>query len=214
MLDILFSLQFVWISLLVIALSILLALFCTFLQKQLLSMSIGEWLLEHVYCPLAKVILLMFMAFLLFPLIVESITYRELVQLFMKYDFVMNMLNILFVGSLLITFLPGLSHPALALPLLGCIAIGLIFLHQVSMPGMAEISWVPPFSTSMRILLLMFLSYMVTRWLAGRVSMWIDYQFNITGSKVLVTDTNYLILQMPILLAYGHSLQTQASTTL
>lgn len=207
--DILFSLQFVWIALLIVALSILLALFCAFLLKQLLAMALGEWLVEHVYCPLAKVLMLMFMAFSLFPLIVESTSYSDLINLFMKYDFVMNMLNILFVSSLLVSFLPGFNHPALALPVLGCIAVGLIFLHQVVIPSMPDVHWIPPFATSVKIIVLIILSYLLTRWLTMQISTWVDYRFNITGSKPLIVDINYLILQMPILLAYGHSLQTQ-----
>lgn len=210
MLDILFSLQFVWIAVLIIALSVLLALFCAYLLKQLLSIALGEWLLEHVYCPLTKVILLMFMAFLLFPLIEISTTYSDLVNLFMKYEFVMNMLNILFVTSLLVSFLPGLNHPALALPMLSCIAIGLIFLHQIAIPFLPDINWIPPLSASVKIVVLIVISYILTRWLSIQISSWVDYRFNITGSKILVTDISYLILQMPILLAYGHSLQTQA----
>lgn len=209
MLNILFSLQFLWIALLIAILAILLALFCAFLLKQLLTIALGEWLVDHVYCPLAKVLLLMFMAFMLFPLIVETSNYRDIAGLFMQADFLMHTINILFVSSLLVSFLPGLSHPALALPVLGCIAIGLIFLHQ-GLPSQPEVNWIPSFASSIKIVVLIVFSYILTRWMTIRISMWADYRFNISDSKVLVRDINYLVLQMPILLAYGHSLQTQA----
>ena len=210
MLNSLFSLQFVWIALLITILSILLALLCAFLLNLLLTFAPGEWLLEHAYCPLAKALLLLFMAFLLFPLIVKSSSYSELAGLFMQADSVINMLNILFVSSLLLSFLPGLSHPALALPLLGCISIGLIFMHQVAIPLLPEVSWIPSFAASFGIVALIVLSHLLTRWLTPRISGWADYHFNIADSKTLISDINYLILQMPILLAYGHSLQSQA----
>lgn len=210
MLNNLFSLQFAWIALLITILSILLALLCAFLPKLLVTFAPGEWLLEHAYCPLAKGLLLLFMAFLLFPLIVESSSYSGLAGLFMQADSVITILNILFVSSLLLSFLPGLRHPALALPLLGCIAIGLIFLHRVAIPLLPEVSWVPSFAASFGIVVLIVLSHLLTRWLTPRISMWADYHFNIADSKALISDISYLILQMPILLAYGHSLQSQA----
>lgn len=212
MLEILFSLQFVWIALLIVGLSILLALLCAYLQRQLLAISIGEWLLEHIYCPLIRVLLLMTMAFLIFPLIVESARYSDLARLFMRTDFLINMLNILFVTSLLVTFIPGIRHPALSIPVLGCIAISLIFLHQVMIPNQLEINWAPPFAIGMRIFVIVCISYFCIRWITHHLSLWLDYRFNITGSKPLVRDTSYVIFQIPVLLAYGHSLHTQTVT--
>ena len=206
----LFSLQFIAIAVLVIALSIGFAFFCALVQKHLLYVTAGEWLLEHVYCPLTRVLLLMFMAMLIFPLIVRQVSYGELMQLLSSTDFLINMLNILFVASLLLYFLPLLSHPALAMPILGCIAIGLIFLHQIALPRAIQIAWWPAMPELIRILVLMVASYLFTRWSTHHISMWLDYRFNVTGSRHLVQDIHYLILQMPILLAYGHSLNLQA----
>jgi hypothetical protein len=209
MLEILFSFQFAWITVVVTGLCILFALLCTYLQKQLLTIEIGDWLLEHIYCPLAKVILLMFMAFLLFPAIVDSTGYRDLIHLFTQWDFVISMLNILFIGSLLLTFLPAINHPAIAMPLLGCIAIGLIFLHQLVIPHESEVEWIPAFTVSVRIVLLIVFGFLVIRWMTHHLRLWLDYHFNISGNKALVMDTLYLIFQLPVLLAYGHSLHTQ-----
>ena len=205
----LFSLQFVVIAAMVVSLSIGFAFFCALLQKQLLYVAAGEWLLEHIYCPLTRVLLLMFMAFLIFPLIIQQIGYSDLLELILTQDFLLNMVNILFVSSLLMSFLPLINHPALAMPLLGCIAIGLIFLHQQVMPTSLQVSWIPGMAEFTRIVVLMVLSYLFSRWSTHHVSLWLDYRFNITGSRPLVQDIHYLILQMPILLAYGHSLQLQ-----
>ncbi len=209
MLNPLFSLQFFWIALAITVLSVGLAIFCSWLHQQLMANSAGEWLLEHVYCPLAKVLLLMLMAFLLFPLVVEQTRYSDLINLLMQQNFIINMVNILFVSSLLLSFLPAINHPAFAMPLLGCIAIGLIFMHQVVLPSFPEIEWIPAFGALVKIFILMVFSYLVGRWLSNHLSSWLDYKYNVTGSKELVTDINHLIFQMPILLAYGHSLQSQ-----
>lgn len=209
MFDILFSFNFVWISAVIIVLSTAVAYICIFLNKQFLYITAAEWLTEHVYCPVAKVLLLMLMAFLLFPLMIESTSYSQLFQLFFKPDFLINMLNILFFSSLLFTFLPGLNHPAFAMPILGCIATGLLFMHQVAIPAQIDFSWLPDGSAFLRIVFLMILTYMISHWMNETVSQWVDLKFMVTESKNLITDINYLIFQMPVVLAYGQSLALQ-----
>ncbi|MBC8209584.1 MAG: hypothetical protein H8E21_00855 [Gammaproteobacteria bacterium] len=209
MFDILLSFQFVGISLLVILLSTVLAYACIRLHKKLLYIAAAEWLMEHVYCPLAKVLLLMLMAFLLFPMIFIDISYSQLSQLFLQTSFLLNMLNILFFCSLLFTFLPLLSHPTIAMPVLGCIATGLLFLHQIAIPSQLDFSWIPSSTAAGHILLLVLLTHLISRWLNNKVSEWIDLRFIVTGSKALITDINYLIFQIPVVLAYGKGLTLQ-----
>lgn len=209
MFDILFSFQFIGIAFLLIVLSIAIAFACTLLHKQLLYTPAGEWMIEHIYCPLSKVLLMMLMAFLLFPLIETTTRYGQLFELFSQEDFVIDMMNILFFGGLLLSFLPLLSHSALATPILGCIASGLLFLHHVAIPAQIEFNWLPSANALSYIATLMLLTYLLNRWLSERVSEWIDQRFIVTGSKVLVSDINTLILQIPIVLAYGHSLTLQ-----
>ncbi|MBL7000798.1 MAG: hypothetical protein ISR73_13115 [Gammaproteobacteria bacterium] len=209
MFDILLSFQFVGICLLVTLLSTVLAYACIRLHKKLLYIAAAEWLMEHVYCPLAKVLLLMLMAFLLFPMIFTDISYSQLSQLFLQTSFLINMLNILFFCSLLFTFLPLLSHAAIAMPVLGCIATGLLFLHQIAIPSQLDFSWLPSSTAAGNILLLMLLTHLISRWLNNKVSEWVDLRFIVTGSKVLITDINYLIFQIPVVLAYGKGLTLQ-----
>lgn len=211
MIDILFSFQFIGIVILVLLLSIALAFLCAQLHKQLLYIALGEWLMEHIYCPLARVLLLMLMAFLLYPLIVVTATYSELFNLFFEHDFIVSMLNILFLSSLAFSFAPVFSHPAVAMPVLGCIATGILFLHHRLIPAGLDITWLPASGASVKLLILIILCYLACRWLNEHVSEWIDHHYIVTGSKSLVSDINYLIFQMPVVLAYGAILQTQLS---
>jgi len=174
--------------------------------------ALGEWLLEHVYCPLTRVLLLMFTAFLIFPLIVHKTSYSGLIELLLSADFLVNMVNILFVSSLLLSFPPAIRHPALAMPLLGCIALALIYRHQTVVPNAVQISWWPELGILIRILTLMLLTYVFSRWSTHHISLWLDFRFNVTGSRHLVLDIHYLILQIPIMLAYGHGLIRQNAT--
>ena len=84
MLDILLSLHFLWIVITIIVLSTLMAYACVWLHKQLLYIASGEWLTDHIYCPLAKVLLLMAFAFLFYPLIYNSASYSDILMLFLN----------------------------------------------------------------------------------------------------------------------------------
>ena len=213
MIDILFSFQFIGIAILIITLSVALAFLCAQLHKQLLYIALGEWLMDHVYCPLARVLLLMLMAFLLYPMIVVSASYSTLFALFFNHDFLVSMLNILFLSSLAFSFVPVFSHPALAMPVLGCLATAILFMHHQLIPAGLDVSWLPASSASVKLLVLIFVCYLACRWLNELLSEWIDHRFIVTGSKGLVSDINYLIFQMPVVLAYGASLQGQLSLT-
>ncbi|MBT3203584.1 MAG: hypothetical protein HOM14_19565 [Gammaproteobacteria bacterium] len=213
MFDILFSFSFVWITVLTIILATAIAYFCIFLHQQFLYISAAEWLAEHIYCPTLRVLLLMFMAFLLFPLMIENTGYSQLFQLFFQPDFLINMVNILFLSSLIFSFITILNQSVTAMPILSCIATGLFYQHQIAIPAQVEFSWIPTGSAFGKIVVWMILTYMLSRWLSETISEWIDLRFMVTESKNLVTDISYLVLQMPVILAYGQSLAIQATTT-
>jgi len=209
MFDILFSFNFIWIAALIIVFATATAYFCLFLHRHLLYIPAAEWLTEHIYCPIIRVFLLILMAFLLFPLIIENTSYSQLFQLFYQPDFLINMVNILFLSSLIFSFIGILNHSAVAMPILSCIATGLFYQHQVAIPAHVEFSWLTGGSVFGKILLWMILIYMSSRWLSETISEWIDLRFMVTDSKNLISDINYLVLQMPIVLLYGHSLVLQ-----
>lgn len=213
MLDIFFSLQFVWISCVIIVLSIVIGFFCAFLHSQLLQVTAGEWLVEHIYCPVTKTLLLMCMTLLLFPLLVEGIEYQQVMELFITREYLTNMMNILLVSSLIFTFFPLLNHPAAAMPLLGCIAIAILLNSYLYIPGQQDINFLPDIASFWKILFLIIISYWANRWIIDQVSSYIDHRFIVSGSKTMVSDISYLILQIPVMLAYAHSLVQRYTTT-
>lgn len=209
MLEILFSLTFLAIVLLIILLSIGVGYACAWIHKHLMYASAGEWLVEHIYCPLARVLLLIFCAFLLFPLIHSSTGYKDLLTVFFLQDFLINLVNILFAGSLIISFLPILNHPSVALPILSCITIALLFQHHLALPRGIELSWISDIAVVGKMLLIAVITGLAARWLNREIAEWVDNRFIVTGSIAMVADINYLILQIPIVLAYGASLAVQ-----
>ena len=206
MFDILFSFNFVWIALVIIVLSIALAFACAFLHRHFQYVSVAEWLTEHVYCPLGRVLLLVLMVFLLYPLMIPGSDYAQLWALFSRPPFQINMINILFVAGLLFSFLPIVSHPAVGMPLLGCIATALFFKHQYAMPNQVDFTGFPAPLGLVKIAVLILIAYWLTRWLNRALSQWVDLKFMVSDSENLISDINYLIFQMPIVLAYGQAL--------
>jgi small-conductance mechanosensitive channel len=148
----------------------------------------------------------MLMAFLLYPLMIPGSNYTQLWALFSQPPFLINMVNILFVAGLLFSFLPIASHPAIGMPLLGCIATALFFKHQYALAHGIDFSGFPTPAGTLKIIALMLLAYWITRWLNRVLSQWVDLKFMVSESENLISDINYLIFQMPVVLAYGQSL--------
>ncbi len=206
MLDIFFSLQFIWISCLIVTLSIVIGFFCAYLHSHLLQVTAGEWLVEHIYCPITKTLILMCMTLLLFPLIVEGANYQQVMDLFVERQYLTNMMNILMVSGLFFSFFPLLNHPAVAMPVLGCIATAILLNSYFTLTPEQVVSFIPDLHNLMKILALIILSYWANRWIIDKVSSYIDHRYIVTGSKTMVTDVSYLILQIPVMLAYAQSL--------
>jgi hypothetical protein len=209
MLDIFFSLQFIWISCLIIGLSIVIGFFCAYLHSHLLQVTAGEWLVEHIYCPITKTIILMCMTLLLFPLIVKGSDYQQVMDLFVERQYLTNMMNILMVSGLIFSFFPLLNHPAVAMPVLGCIATAILLNSYFTLTPDQVVSFIPDLSNLFKILILITLTYWLNRWIIDKVSTYIDQRFIVSGSKTMVSDVSYLILQIPVMLAYAQSLIKQ-----
>lgn len=209
MLNQVFSFHFIGITCVLVLASFGLAYLCFFLQKHLHHITAGEWLLEHVYCPFARVLMLILMVYLLMPLIQQQHDYTQLFSLFLRPDFLINMTNLLFLSSLIFSFIPVIGHPALAMPILGCMSTAVFFKHANGLAEAESFNGVPALDEVLKLLLIAIILYLLARWLNNKLSEWADHRFIITGSKEVITDINSLVFQVPIILAYGKSLALQ-----
>ena len=211
MFDIVFSLQFVWITLLIGVLSVAAAFLCVRLHNHLMQAFAGEWLTQHIYCPLIRICILVCMTLLLFPMMVPSASYAEMAALFTDQSYLTRMVNILMVTGLLLTFFPLLQLPALSLPIMGLVATA-ILIDRVYADLLTDVfTLFPTAGDAIKILALMIGVYWVGRWLIEQLSTYVDHRFIVTGSRLVITDIVYLILQIPIMLAYANSLLTRNS---
>ena len=116
------------------------------------------------------------------------------------------LINVLFFGGLALSFLPVVSHPVIALPVQSLLTVALVFHSQYANTVAASDLW-PSVLTTLKILAYMSVAYFFTREVAVRLSRWVDRQLHVSGSLLLVSDAIYLLLQIPVILFYCHSLR-------
>jgi len=205
MIEVFFSLHFVLVSIVIAMLSVGMAYLCARIHQQLLQAIAGQWLVEHIYCPLARMLVLASATLLLFPAMV-NVGYVELGTLFADRQYLTDMVNIMMVSGLLISFFPLINHPGIGLPLLGCIATAILIKRWGEAHSLAAFSLLPGSSTLIKLLLLIAVTFFAGRWLINQLSAHIDQTYMVTGSRVIVTDVVYLIVQIPLILAYANGL--------
>jgi hypothetical protein len=126
--------------------------------------------------------------------------------LFVDRQYLTNMMNILLVSGLIFSFFPLLNHPALAMPILGCIATAILLNSYFNLTSEMAVSFIPDSGNLLKLLALIIITFWANRWIIDKVSSYIDQRYIVSGSKTMVADVSYLILQIPVILAYAQSL--------
>jgi hypothetical protein len=197
--------------LLLTLLSLVLGAFCAWLQKLFDGISVSEWLLDHFYCPAGRVLLLILTCLLLWPRIDPALEYGRMFRLLGDGDFLVSSLNILFLASLVLSFIPLLGHPAIGLPILSALATAVVAAHIApDLPHHPR--WWPDLTTLLQMLVIALGGHLAIRHLASRWARAYDDHFLVTGSIVLFNDWLYLLLQVPLIIVYGEWIQRWTGT--
>ena len=122
----------------------------------------------------------------------------------MKCDIV----NILFFAGLLLAFVPLVNHPVFALPIQSLLTIALVF-HWQYRDSVDSAVLFPSLATLLKIAAYMLLAWLVTRELSIPIARGIDRRLVVSGSLRLVSDTIYMLLQIPVMLIYCSYLARQ-----
>lgn len=169
---------------------------------------VSVWILEHVICPIIRILVLLFVVSLVYPMIDTQSSSLEFWRVLAQQSQFNDLLNILFFAGLLIAFLPVVSHPVFALPLQSMLTIALVFSWQHADPG-HSLQLLPSLATMAKVAIYMALAYFVTRECSIHLSRWLDRRYAIDGSIRLVADAIYLVLQIPVMLIYCSYLRQQ-----
>lgn len=174
---------------------------CFWLLHKAREVDSSAWILEHIICPIFRVIVLMIIVSVVYPAIAENTSMLDFWRVLNRQGQFSDLLNILFFGSLLLGLVPIVNHPVFALPLQSCLALALVF-HWHFADQLTPVSLLPPLTLALEIGGYMLLVYMITRESSIQLSRWIERKLVISGSIHLVSDAIYLVLQIPVMLMY------------
>ena len=91
---------------------------CYWLLYQAREVDSAHWLLQHILCPIVRIIVLFIVVSQVYPVLDSSFTSADFWRVLSRQGQFNDLLNILFFVGLLMAFIPLLNHPVLALPIL------------------------------------------------------------------------------------------------
>ena len=185
---------------------------CLWLLYKAHEAMVSEWILEHVICPIIRILVLLFIVSLVYPAVNVQSGALEFWSQLGRHGQFNDLLNILFFAGLGLSFLPVVSHPVFALPVQSMLTIALVFSWQHAALG-DSLVLLPSLATLAKVIIYMTLAYFVTREASAKLSRWLDERFHIEGSIRLVSDSIYLVLQIPVMLLYCSFLRQQLPVT-
>ena len=181
---------------------------CLWLLHKAQEVPSSAWILEHVICPVIRILVLLFVVSLVYPAVDSQASGLKFWQLLGQQGQFNSLLNILFFAGLLLAFLPLVGHPVFALPIQSMLTIALVFNWQYA-EVLDKLELLPSLATALKIVGYMMLAYFLTRKASINLSRRLDRRFHIEGSIRLVSDAIYLALQIPVMLIYCSFLKLQ-----
>lgn len=181
---------------------------CFYLLRQVQDSPPTVWFLEHIGCPLIRVLILLIVVSQVYPAIDGQSSSLDFWRALGEGQALRDIVNILFIAGLLLAFLPLVSHPMCALPLQGMLTIALVFDWQYGSQG-ASLSLLPSPGALLKIAAWMALAWLLTRELSIPLAHKLDRALAVSGSIRLISDALYLLLQIPVMLIYGGYLAGQ-----
>jgi hypothetical protein len=181
---------------------------CFWLLYQAREVDSTLWFLQHILCPIVRIIVLFIIVSQIYPALDSNSTSVEFWRVLSQQGQFNDLLNILFFVGLLMAFMPLVNHPVLALPIQSGLTIALVF-HWQYAESIPSLQLFPSAATILKIVVYMLLAYLATREASIHLSRWIDKKLVISGSIRLVSDAIYLVLQIPVMLIYCSFLKLQ-----
>ena len=181
---------------------------CFYLMYHSREVDSTVWVLEHIICPVMRIIVLLIVVSQVYPAIDENSTSLDFWRILSQQGQFTDIVNILFVAGLALSFIPLLNHPVFALPVQSILTIALVF-HWQYLDRIASPVLFPSAATLLKIVVYMALAYYVTREASIPLSRWVDRKLVVSGSIRLVSDAMYITLQIPVMLIYCSFLESQ-----
>jgi hypothetical protein len=181
---------------------------CFWLLYQVREVHTTVWISGYIVCPIIRILVLLSVVSLVYPAIDGHSSSGDFWMVLGQQGQFNDLLNILFFGGLVLTFVPLVSHPVFALPIQSILTIALVFSWQYA-DRVDALQLLPSLATQLKIVGYMLLAYLATRRSSLFLSRWLDQKYAIQGSIRLVADAIYLVLQVPVMMIYCSFLRLQ-----
>jgi hypothetical protein len=182
---------------------------CFWLLSKAKEVETTIWILQQLICPVFRFIVLLIVVSQVYPVIDENSSSLDFWHMLLQQDMFSDLINILFISSLLLVFIPVVNHPALTLTIQSCLTIALVY-HWQYATFSATVVLFPSLVTIFKISAYMLFAYFIARESSIRIARWIDEMLVVSGSLRLVSDAIYLLLQIPVMLIYSSFLNSQS----
>lgn len=196
-----------------VVLSVLVELLGLRLLYAVAEIEATHWLFEHVLIPAARAMTLVLFILVAYPALFGLETAPPLGELLAVDRMrLTTLLNVVFLLTLLLPLLPGISRlPELVLPLQGITAATLLFRWLASSLPAREILYWPGMNTVLGLLLLAVVTHWLAKGLSHQLAQRLDRALDIEGSDRLIYRSVVMLMQMPVILLYTLSLGGQLS---
>lgn len=176
----------------------MLALFERLWLDQLVARPLSHWMMEHIALPLARVFCVILFVGLAYPAVFFLKTAPPLSELLGQPGRFSDWLNALFLLGMTLPLLPGTDRVReLILPLQGALGLGMVFRWLAQAQGQAGLPWWPSASTW----------GFAGIWIGANllIAAWVRRQ-GLEGRGQWFSETLLLLMQLPVLVVYGHQL--------
>ena len=191
------------------AIAISLPLFETIHEK--LEHHFPQYLWDKIGMPVLRTLLLLLFLAMVFPLnfgLAEAPALSAIIQADKtRFDFLFNML---FLVTFIYPVIPIIGKAdAFMIPLQGIVASMLLFRWLCQSTGLENYSVIPGMNSLVTIIIITIVGYVVARYLANVIGLWLDQTFHRDGYPILVFQGVVMLMQSPTIFIYGQALGQQ-----
>lgn len=170
-----------------------------------------QWSWDQIFSPLIRAILLVVFVYLAYPGLFGLRVAPSLFDLFASSDARLEpVIGTLFFVGFAASLIPGLGkHPALVLPLQGCLASGYFFFWLTAYLGVTTASLWPGLDVFLGMLIVSYTGHRIAGHLGGFISTCLDGERETLDYDRIAVLVVALLVQIPLVLLFGFGLGRQ-----
>ena len=180
-------------------------------NRWLAGMQSLQWAWDHFLLPLLRALVVIGFVLLAYPSLYGARAAPALTDLLVQGSLrFTNLLNVVFVCSLLLPLLPLLrNRAAIVLPMQGLVATAILFVYYTDYLGATAASWWPGIGSALAISMMAVISHWLAVEIGTALGQHLDRTLNVNGLERIAANALELVMQTPVMLYYGLTLGQQ-----